>query len=117
MAVRNGQFQLIGDTSQQTLSKRGVGIPSPSADPKSGEWQNIGTQVDMGRNSIPSPSADPKSGEFQKVGDEISMSKSPVNNAWGSAYRTPMSREVSWSHASTAHSPKHRKKHGRSYGS
>jgi len=103
--VKNGKFQLIGDQTTPVPGTRNNVVPSPSADPASGTWQKIGTDLQgtMGRNPIYSPSANPKSGEWQIVGDEKSMSRKPINDAWGDAYRTPMSKESSASDANAAH--------------
>lgn len=105
MAAKNGKFQLVGDQTTRVPGSRNDVVPSPSSDPRSGEWQKVGTDMQgkMGRNPIYSPSANPKSGTWQLVGDEQSMSRKPVNEAWGSAYKTPMSAESSASDKNAAH--------------
>lgn len=101
--VKNGQFQLVGTQSMPTMAKRNTAIPSPSADPGNGEYQEIGTHLDMSRKMIASPSANPPSGEYQKIGTVAEMKRKPINEAWGSAYPTPMSRESSESDNNAAH--------------
>ena len=118
MAAKNGTFQLVGDQTTPIPGSRNSVVPSPSADPKSGTWQKVGTDLQntMRRDPIYSPSANPKSGVWQMVGTEKEMSRKPINDAFGSAYKTPMSKESSASDANAAHQGRQsgRNKHKRS---
>lgn len=68
----------------------GRGIPSPSADPRSGTWQKVGTEQAMSRKIIHSPSANPPQGSYQIMGSEIKLSRTAVKG-WGDAAQLTMS--------------------------
>ena len=81
--------QIIG--TEQKLSR--TPETSPSADPKSGQFQMVGTRVDLSRTPTPSPTSNPKSGEFQLVGTQVSLNKTAVHGIVG-VQQTPNSPVV-----------------------
>ena len=89
MSVRNGKFDLVGDTQKIGKTPQGV----VGSDPPSGKFQMVGDVEKMSDLRVNSPSAWHNHGDYQKVGDELKMSRKAVTG-WGSAYNLPMSRET-----------------------
>lgn len=84
---KGSRFEIVG--TEMPLSQASP-VGSPSADPRSGEFQLIGTNTRMSERSIQSPSSNPRGGQTQVVGDEISLSRTPVKG-WGNAAHLTMS--------------------------
>lgn len=84
---KNTRYEIVG--TEQPMNS-GKGIDSPSADPKSGSWQDVGTSVSMGRKSIHSPSANPPEGSYDIIGDQAKLSRTAVKG-WGDAAKLTMS--------------------------
>lgn len=70
-----GKFDLIG--TREGLSENPP-VSSPSANPKSGTWQLMGTSVSMSKKEIPSPSSNPKEGIRTLIGDTAPLSRKPI---------------------------------------
>lgn len=81
------RYEIIG-TEEPLRQSPPVG--SPSSDPRSGQFQLVGTNLNMSEKSIQSPSSNPRGGETQVIGDEISLSRTPVKG-WGNAAHLQMS--------------------------
>ena len=89
MAVRNGRFDLVGDTQKINRSVHKL----VGSDPPSGQFQKVGDEEKMSDLRVNSPSAWHNRGDYQKVGDELKMSRKSVVG-WGNAYNLPMSQET-----------------------
>jgi hypothetical protein len=80
------RYQIVG--TEERLGK--TAIPSPSANPKSGEFQYVGDCEEFSRKPIHSPSANPREGSYQIMGSEIPISRTAVKG-WGNAASLTMS--------------------------
>ena len=86
--AKGSRYQIVGTELPISQSPD---VPSPSSDPRSGQFQMVGTNVSMGRKSIQSPSSNPRGGTSQIVGDQIPLNRTPVKG-WGDAASLVMSR-------------------------
>lgn len=84
-----GTYQIVG-TPEKKVSHGNRPVTSPSSNPKSGQFQMVGTQQAIGRTPVHSPSANPPSGQFQIIGTEKPMSRAAVKG-WPQPPGTPMS--------------------------
>ena len=89
MSVRNGRFDLVGDTQKINKAVQ----PRVGSNPPSGQFQKVGDEEKMSDIRVNSPSAWHNRGEYQKVGDELKMSRKSVVG-WGNAYNLPMSHNT-----------------------
>lgn len=102
------RIQVVG--TEEKLSQSPA-HSSPSSDPRSGQFQMVGTNVPMGHKGITSPSANPRGGMTQVVGTEAMLSRSPVKG-WGNAASLTMSDQAH-AQSRTAAGEGGRKSHGR----
>ena len=81
------RYEIVG--TEEPL-RQSPPVASPSSDPRSGQFQMVGTGVRMSKRSIQSPSSNPRGGMTEIVGDQISLSRTPVKG-WGNAAHLQMS--------------------------
>ena len=92
MAVTTRTKTTIIGTEKALSQSPAVG--SPSANPRSGQFQMVGTAVSMSRNSIQSPSANPKEGTRTLIGDAVKMSRAAVKGWGDAAHMVPSDRAI-----------------------
>lgn len=85
--MKSTRYEIVGT---ETPLSGGKGIDSPSSDPRSGQFEMVGTHTHMSRKPIMSPSANPPEGSYEIMGTEVSLSRKAVKG-WGDAAKLTMS--------------------------